>query len=209
MAIMPPTRGTLRIACGYRQDNGQDDGRERRVRSEDENAAGTEHGVCEQRHDGRVETIDARQPRRFRIRNAHRHEHRRHDEAGDDVVTQPGCLVVPERRSPGTQRIQPVRFIGAPGRTTRPVSGSGETSNSVIDALSRTAGGAGVPQVANDIERPGLLESSFRTSGKKCRGFDSLVSRNYRSPQGLFKGTNALARSLKPECWYASGSCPC
>ena len=33
----------------------------------------------------------------LRIRDADRHEHRRHDEAGDDVVPQPGRLVLAQR----------------------------------------------------------------------------------------------------------------
>jgi hypothetical protein len=52
---------TVGITGGYRQDDRENHGRQRRVRSEDENAARTEQGIREQRHDRRVETGDARQ----------------------------------------------------------------------------------------------------------------------------------------------------
>ena len=118
----------LRIARRQRQHDCEDHGRERRVRAENDDAAGTEQGVREQRHDGRVEAIDARHPRCLRVRDADRHEHGRHDEAGDDVVPQPGGLVL-------TQRVQP-------GKPARP-SGSGRESCRALDAptLWRRVGG--------------------------------------------------------------------
>ena len=91
----------LRIARRKRQHDGEDHGRERRVRAQDEDAARTEQRIGEQRHDGRVEAVDARHAGCLGIRDADRHEHGRHDEAGDDVVPQPGRLVPAQRRQPG------------------------------------------------------------------------------------------------------------
>ena len=59
IAIIPAS-ATAR--CGSPAESGsttvEDHGRERGVRSQDENAARTEQGVREQRHDGRVEAVD-------------------------------------------------------------------------------------------------------------------------------------------------------
>ena len=92
---------TLRLARRKRQHDCEDHGRERRVRAQDEDAARTEQGVREQRHDGRVEAVDARHARCLGVRDADRHEHGRHDEAGHEVVPQPGRLVVTQRVQPG------------------------------------------------------------------------------------------------------------
>ncbi len=78
--------GALRIACRQRQDDGQDHGRERGIRTEHENAARTEQRIGEQRNDRRVEAVDAGHARRLGIGDADRHEHRREHEAGQDVA---------------------------------------------------------------------------------------------------------------------------
>ena len=83
----------LRVARRQRQHDREDHGRQRGVRAEHEDAARAEHRVGEQRHDRRVEAVDARHARRLRIRDADRHQHRRQHEPGDDVVAQPGALV--------------------------------------------------------------------------------------------------------------------
>ena len=71
----------------------EDDGCERRVRTEDENPAGTEQRVSQQRNDRRVEAIDAGQTRCHRIGYANRHQHRRQDKARGNVLRQPGAFI--------------------------------------------------------------------------------------------------------------------
>ena len=91
----------LRLARRKRQHDREDHGRERRVRAQDENAARTEQGVREQRHDGRVEAVDTRHAGCLGVRDADRHEHGRHDETGHKVVPQPGRLVLTQSVQPG------------------------------------------------------------------------------------------------------------
>ena len=76
----------LRVARRERQHDREDHGRERGVRAQHEDAARAEQRVSEQRHDRRVEAVDARHARGLGIRDADRHEHRRQHEAGDEVV---------------------------------------------------------------------------------------------------------------------------
>ena len=113
--------GALRVAARKRQHGCQDHSRERRVRSEDKNAARTEQRVREQRHDGRVEPVDPWQPGCLRIRNADRHEHRRHDETCDDVVSQPGRLILSKRAETGdpAHPAGTIRVRRRPGDTAR------------------------------------------------------------------------------------------
>ena len=87
IAIMP-ARATarMRIAAGQRQDDGEDDGGQRRIRPEHQDAAGPEQRVGEQRHDRRVEPVDAGHARRHRVGDADGHQHRRQHEARHDVV---------------------------------------------------------------------------------------------------------------------------
>ena len=85
--------GTLRIAGGERHDHGEDDGGQRGIRAQHHDAAGAEQRVGKQRNDRRVETVDAGQARRDRIRDADRHEHRRQHDPRRDVVGKPLRLV--------------------------------------------------------------------------------------------------------------------
>ncbi|CFL93666.1 Uncharacterised protein [Bordetella pertussis] len=72
----------------------REDGRgQRRIRTQDEDAAGAEQRVGEQRDDGGVQAIDARHARRFGIGDAHRHQHGREHQAGGQIARQPGGLV--------------------------------------------------------------------------------------------------------------------
>ena len=92
----------LRVARRQRQDDRQNHGRERRVRTQNENAARTEDRVREQRDDGRVEPVDTGHARCLGVRDADRYEHRRHDETGDEVVPQPRRFVLTKNLQPGS-----------------------------------------------------------------------------------------------------------
>jgi hypothetical protein len=85
-----------RIAERQGQNDAEDDRGERRIRSEHEDAAGTEQRVDEKRDDGGVKTVNRRHARSDGISDAHRYEHGRKDDAGDDVVLQPGRFVTPK-----------------------------------------------------------------------------------------------------------------
>ena len=92
--------GPHRVAAGQRQDNGEDDRGQRGVGAQHQDAAGTEQRIGQQRDDRRVETVDARDPGRHRVRDADRNQHRRQHQSGDDVVTQPGCFVAAQGLQP-------------------------------------------------------------------------------------------------------------
>ena len=105
---MAPARATAahRIAGRQRQHDGEDDRRERGIRPQHQDAAGPEHRVGQQRHDRRVEPVDARQARRDRVGDADRHQHGRQHEPGHEVVAQPGRFVARATwPGPGSQRI--------------------------------------------------------------------------------------------------------
>ena len=101
MAIIGQRRPPAADRPRQRQDDRQDHGRERGIRSEDQDAARAEKGIGQERNDRGIESVDPWQPGRLGIRDADRHEHRRQDEAGDDVVSQPGPLVMAKRAQPG------------------------------------------------------------------------------------------------------------
>ena len=90
----------MRVSAGQRKDDAEDDGGQRRIRSQDQNAAGAEQRIGQQRHDGRVEAVDARHARCHRIGDADGHQHRRQHQSGDDVMAQPRCLILAQRHQP-------------------------------------------------------------------------------------------------------------
>ena len=91
------------IARGQGQDDAKDDRRKRGIRPEDQDAARTEKRIDEQRDDRRVEAVDRGHAGCDRISDADRHQHRRQDDAGDDVIAQPGELILAQDFKAGTQ----------------------------------------------------------------------------------------------------------
>ena len=81
----------LVVAEREREDRRGDDGGERRVRPEHEDARRAEHGIRDQRHDRGVEAGLRREPGHFGVAHARGDEQRRHDEAGPHVRPQPGA----------------------------------------------------------------------------------------------------------------------
>ena len=86
--------GSRRIPGGQRQHDGGDDPRQRGVRSEDEDAAGTKEGIGDQRDQRGIEPGDGRKPGRLRIGHPDGHQDGRQDEPGDDVLAEPLAPVV-------------------------------------------------------------------------------------------------------------------
>jgi hypothetical protein len=82
------------IARGKRQNDGEDDGGERRIRPEHQNAARAEQRIGQQRDNGRIQAGDPRQARCLRIGNADRHQHCRQNEPRHEIIPQPAGLVV-------------------------------------------------------------------------------------------------------------------
>ena len=126
--------GAHRVAAGQRQDDGEDDGRQRRVGSQHQDAAGAEQRIGQQRHDRRVEAVDARHARCHRIGDADGHQHRRQHQPGHDVVPQPGRLVAAQGLQ-ARQPAHPPRLVrrSAAGRAMRPRSRLGcEGAGSVM-----------------------------------------------------------------------------
>jgi len=105
-----------------RQDHSQDQCSQRRVRTQNENAAPTEYGLGEQRNNGCIKAIDTRQSGCLGVRNADRDKHGGHDETGYEVISQPGQLVVtksdPPRKPAGPASLIPLhsRLRGAVSR---------------------------------------------------------------------------------------------
>ncbi len=64
-----------------------------RIRSQHQDAAGTEDGVGDERHDGGVQPIDGGQTGCLGVPHAHRHQHGGEHQSGDQVVAQPARLV--------------------------------------------------------------------------------------------------------------------
>ena len=83
--------------CGSPADSGSTTARmiggQRRIGPEHEDAARTEQRVGEQRHDRRVEAVDAGHARCHRIGDADRHQHRRQHQTRDRCRGQPVELV--------------------------------------------------------------------------------------------------------------------
>ncbi len=92
--------GAHRIAAGQREDDAEDDGRQRRVRSKNENAAGSEQRVCQQRHDGGIEAIDTGNTRRYRVGDANRHQHRCQNHPGDNILRKPSRFILAKSNEP-------------------------------------------------------------------------------------------------------------
>ena len=92
--------GAVRIAAGQRQDDAEDDGGQRRVRTQDQDAARSEQRIGQQRDDRRIEAVDPGHARRHRVGDAHRHQHRGQNEARHDVVPQPGGVVAEQECQP-------------------------------------------------------------------------------------------------------------
>ena len=126
-AIMPAS-ATARsgVAAGQRQHDGEDDRRQRGVRSQHQDPAGAEQRVGEQRNDGRVETVDAGHARRHGVGDADGHQHRRQHQPGHDVVPQPGDLVARSVLKPRQPAAPAVCSSPSDGRRMRPVSGGEE-----------------------------------------------------------------------------------
>ena len=145
IAIMPPS-ATAR--CGSPADSGRDDrqdhGRERGIGPEDQDAAGAEQGIGEQRHDRRVQAVDARQARRLGVRDADRHEHRRHDEAGDEVVSEPRP-VVRAQHVEGRNPSHPAALAGLRARATEAAALIGWGHQNVQKNVSRTMASSRLP----------------------------------------------------------------
>ncbi|MHC2425729.1 hypothetical protein ACVIST_002474 [Bradyrhizobium elkanii] len=98
------------IAARQRNDDAEDDGRKRRVRSEDKDAARPEQRVDKQRDDRRIEPVDAGQAGRFRIGDADRDQHGREHKPGNDVVWKPRRLISTQRvetRQPAGPMLHP------------------------------------------------------------------------------------------------------
>ena len=105
--------GARGVAARQRQDDGEDDGGQRRVGPQHEDAAGTEQRVGQQRHNRRVESVDARHARCHRIGDPDGHQHRGQHQTGHEIVTQPRQLVAAQ----GLQTRQPAypaRLIAVP-----------------------------------------------------------------------------------------------
>jgi len=95
IAIALERKGARRVCVGLRDDDRENQRRERRIRTQHEDAARAEHGVDKQRNDRRVETVDPADARRFRIGDSHGHQHGGEREAGDEIAREPSPLVAP------------------------------------------------------------------------------------------------------------------
>ena len=84
---------THRIATRERKHNSENHGRERRVRSQDENAAGTKECVREQGHNRGTQPIDSGNARSQRIGDTDRHQHRSQYETSHYIARKPSGLV--------------------------------------------------------------------------------------------------------------------
>jgi len=99
----PGERHTLVGAHGEGHDGRGHDRRERRVRTEDEDAGGADEGIGEEWHERRVEAGHRGQAGKLRVGHALRHEQGGENEAGDDVVSQPRAPVPARERYPGDE----------------------------------------------------------------------------------------------------------
>ena len=102
--------GAQRVTAGQRHNDGEDQGGQRGIRPQHEDAAWAKQRVRQQRHDGRVEPVDARHARCHRVGDTDRHQHGRQHQTGRDVMTQPADLVVAQGLEPG-QPAQPTVLI--------------------------------------------------------------------------------------------------
>ncbi len=99
----------LRVPGGVGQDRRGDEGGERRVGPEDEDAARAEDGVRQERDDGGVEPVDGGQARGLRVAHADGDEDRREDEARREVFENPLPFVGAQARQPGGPAAQAAR----------------------------------------------------------------------------------------------------
>ena len=83
------SHGSLHRACGQRQDDGRDDGAQRRVRAQHQVRRRPERGIGHQAHDRRVQAGDGGQAGQLGIGHALRHQQRREHDGGDQVAAQP------------------------------------------------------------------------------------------------------------------------
>ena len=86
-------RGAGRVDSRQRQHARGDQRGERRVRPEHEEPRRADHGIDEERHDGRVQTVHRREPGCLGVAHACRYEQAGEHETGADVVPQPGSGV--------------------------------------------------------------------------------------------------------------------
>ena len=106
----------LGVARGQRHDGRGNNGGQRGIRTQHENAAWAKDGVRDQWKDRGVQAIDGWQPGRFGVAHADRNENRREHKPGHDVFRQPGPLIGAHAPSAGIQRLAPfgcaARVIG-------------------------------------------------------------------------------------------------
>ena len=127
MAIMPASAmARAGSPPRKRQHHREDEGRERRVGAQHEDAAGSEQGIGQQGHDRRVEPVDAGHARRDRIGDAHRHQHRGQTTPATMSWRSQERWYSRKVTTPGNQRIQPRPASFCSKRSTPPVAGSGE-----------------------------------------------------------------------------------
>ena len=98
-----------RIGAGDGDHGGRDERGERRVGAEDENPRRPEHGVGEERDQGRVQAGDGWEPRQLRVGHPLGHEQRREHDAGDEVTPQPLPPVGARNPDPGDERPRSTR----------------------------------------------------------------------------------------------------
>ena len=104
---------SIAIAGRQRNDRRGDDGGQRRIRAQHQDAAGPEDSVGDQRHDRSIQTVDRGQPGSFGVTHPDRNENGSEHQPGHDIFRQPGALVRPQRGQSWDPPAQALGWAGA------------------------------------------------------------------------------------------------
>ena len=121
------------VGAGERDDRGGDQRADRRVGADDQDAAGAEQEVDDQRDQRRVQARDRRQPGELCVPHALGDEQSGEHDPGEQVAAQAGAAALGQQREPRHEPSEPCRVHGADVNASRaagkPRDGHGPASD--------------------------------------------------------------------------------